>query len=239
VRLVIALALAALATAATAQPAMELAPGEALLSVQAEGRFATRPDTMTITAGAVTTGATAAEAVAANNVLAQRLIAAVRSGGIEPRDIRTSHFQVRPSFEGGRDEQEGRPPRILGYVATNVIEVRLRDLENVQSLISRLFEAGANTVSGPRFTLADDRAARRAAERNAIEEARAEAENYAVAMGRRVGRLLRIADRRSWSETISDEGIVISGTRIPPTPLEPGELEVRAVVFVDFALAPQ
>jgi uncharacterized protein YggE len=238
VRLVAAFLLAISATAAAAQPAMTLAPGEALLSVQAEGRFASRPDTMTMTAGAVTTGATPAEAAATNNALAQRLIEAVRAGGIEARDVRTSHFEVRPSFENSRDAQ-GQPPRILGYVVTNVIEVRLRNLENVQSLISRLFEAGANSVSGPRFSLADDRAARRAAQRNAVEEARAEAENYAAAMGRRVGRLLRVSDRRTWSETISDEGIVITGSRIPPTPIEPGEIEIRAIVFVDFALAPQ
>ena len=237
-RLVIAAALAALTTAAGAQPAIELAPGEALVSVEAEGRVASRPDTMTITAAAVTTGATAAEAVADNNALAQRLIAAMRAGGIEARDLRTTHFQVRPSFENERDAQ-GRPPRILGYVVTNAIEVRLRNLENAQSLISRLFEAGANSVDGPRFSLADDRAARRAAERNALEEARAEAENYAAAMGRRVGRLLRISDRRAWTEPMSQEAIYVSGSRVERTPIEPGEIATRAVVFVDFALAPQ
>jgi uncharacterized protein YggE len=242
-RLVIAMAAVAVAAAvpAASQPVATLAPGEALLSVEAEGRAASRPDTMTINAGTVTTGATAAEAVAANNALAQRLIAAVRAGGIEARDVRTSHFEVRPSFENEREArgEGGRPPRILGYVVTNALQIRLRNLDNVPSLISRLFEAGANSVNGPRFSLADDRAARRAAERNAIEEARAEAENYAAAIGRRVGRLLRVSDRRTWTEPMTSDGIMITGSRIPATPIEPGEIETRAIVFVDFALAPQ
>jgi uncharacterized protein YggE len=241
VRLVVALATLLATGAAAAQPGVTLAPNEALVSVEAEGRFASRPDVMTISAGTVTTGATAAEAVAANAALAQRLVAAVRGAGIEPRDVRTAHFQVEPRFEGGRNgrDEGGLPPRIVGYVVTNNLSVRLRDLGNAEGLIARLFEAGANTVRGPVFSLADDREARRAAERHAIEEAMAEAENYAAAVGRRVGRLLRVGDRRVWTEPVSSQGIIVSGSRIPPTPIEPGEIETRAIVYVDFALVPR
>ena len=241
-RLVIAVAaLLAAGGPATAQPVVALAQDEALLSVEAEGRIASRPDTMSITAGTVTTGATAAEAVAANAALAQRLVAAIRAAGIEARDVRTSHFEVRPTFEGERGERrsDGPPPRIVGYVVSNNLELRLRDLRDAESLIGRLFEAGANSVRGPVFSLADDREARRAAERNAIAEARAEAENYAAALGRRVGRLLRVGDRRSWTERLPDGGIMLTGSRIPPTPIEPGEIETRAIVYVDFALVPR
>lgn len=231
-----------LGTPAAAQPVTTLAPGEALISVEAEGRALSRPDVMTITAGTVTTGATAAEAVAANAALAQRMIEAVRRSGIQPRDVRTRHFRVEPRFDERSDDgvgPDGRPPRIVGYVVQNSVEITLRDLADAEGLISRLFEAGANSVGGPSFSLADDRAARRAAERNAVEEARAEADNYAAAVGRRVGRLLRISDRRSWNDSPYDGGIVVTGSRIPATPIEPGEIETRAVVYVDFALAPQ
>lgn len=223
-----------------AQPAIALGPGEALLSVQADGFARTRPDMMAINAGTVTTGTTAAEAVAANAALAQRLIAAVRGLGIEPRDIRTTSFSVNSQFEGDRERPsaDGRPPRITGYVVNNTVHVRLRELGNAERLIARLFEAGANSVRGPFFGLNDDRAARRAAERDAIAQARAEAENYAAAAGRRVGRLLRISERRTWTDN-DGEAIVVTGSRMPATPIEPGEIETRVTVFVDFALAPE
>lgn len=114
--------------------------------------------------------------------------------------------------------------------------MRLRDLSNAEPLVARLFEAGANSVRAPSFSLADDRAARRGAERAAIAEARAEAENYATALGKRVGRLIRIGDRKAWSNPISQETIVVTGSRIPRTPIEPGEITTQAVVYVDFAL---
>jgi uncharacterized protein YggE len=247
VRLVTALAaLAALAAAgaAAAQPAVTLAPGETLLSIQADGSVRARPDTMTIAAGVVTTGATAGEAVAANSALAERLVATIRGAGIEARDVQTANFRVQPRFEGGRDRDslapDGRPPMIVGYVVENGLSVQLRDLGKAREIISRLFEAGANSVSGPRFSLSGDRAraAEQAAERAAIAEATAKAENYAAAMGRRVGRVLRVSERRAWTDTNFD-GIVVSGSRIAPTPIEPGEITTNATIFVDYALVPQ
>lgn len=237
-----AVALNGVASAGAAQPAITLAPGEALLSVEATGVSRNRPDVMTMRAGAVTAAATAADAVAANAALAQRVLAAIRATGVADADVRTAGFRVRPEFEGTQDSErlgaDGRPPRIRGYVVENSFEVRLRNLANAQRLITRLFEAGANSVQGPYFSLADDRAARRAAERDAIEQAREQAENYAAAIRRRLGRVLRISDRRSFTETGAEE-IVLRQANMPETPVEPGEVETRATVFVDFALAPQ
>ncbi len=79
-RLVIALACAALiGTPAAAQAPDALAPGETLLSVQADGHYPTRPDTMTLSAGVVTTGATAAEAADANHTTSGRCSRPLRS----------------------------------------------------------------------------------------------------------------------------------------------------------------
>jgi uncharacterized protein YggE len=233
----------ALAGPVAAQPVVTLAPGETLLNVEAEGEVQSRPDVMAISAGVVTTGATAAEAVPANATLAQRLIAAVHDAGIGARDVRTTNFHVEPRFEGGRreeDRDDTAPPRIIGYVVENTVSIELHDLSTARSVISHLFEAGANSVSGPTFGLSNDESARRAAERAAIAEARAKADNYAVSLGRRVGRVLRIGERQVWTESDNEgQTIMVTGNRIPATPIEPGEISTRARIYVDFALAPQ
>lgn len=238
-----ALAAAAITSPALAEPVVTLAPGEALLSVKSEGRVLSRPDLMTLRAGTVTTGATAEEAVAANAALAQRMLQAVRDAGITPRDIRTENFRVRPEFEGGRDRYElnsqGRPPRILGYVAENHVSITMRDLNRAEELITRLFDAGANSVTGPHFGLSDNRTAIRAAERAAIAEARAAAENQASAASRRIGRLIRISHRQSWTDPNFEGMITVTGSGNPPTPIEPGEIATEVELWVDYALAPQ
>lgn len=211
-----------------------LQPGEAVISVQAEGVSRDRPNVMEISAGATTTGQTSQAAVRANAALVNRLIEVVRRSGVEARDVQTQQLNVTPRF--ARDRQEYEQPRILGYVAENSLRIRFRDLSRASEIIEALFASGANTVSGPRFSLNDEKPARRAAERDAIVQARAEADNLAGALGKRVGRLLRVTDRQVYaSEGNYGEAVVVTGSRTR-TPVEPGEISTSATVTVDFTL---
>ncbi|HEX8469174.1 MAG TPA: SIMPL domain-containing protein [Allosphingosinicella sp.] len=236
-----ALALAATAAGAAAQDiAISLAPGEVLLKVNAEGEHLARPDMMGITAGVVTTGRTAKEALAANNAQANRLLAAVRQNGIEPRDVQTSELSVAPQFarDDGDGDDEGRVRRITGYVARNRLSLRLRELRKAPDVVNALFEAGANEVQGPNFGLSDPAPSLRAARRAAVAEARAEADTYAEALGMRVARVLRVSERGP-SDREDGNYITVTGSRIPSTPLEPGEVSTAIEVWIDYALAPR
>ena len=238
-------ALAALPALASAQEVpVALNPGEVLLKVEAEGATRSRPDVMTITAGVVTTAATAREALAANSALAGRLVDVVRAKGIEPRDVKTAELSVDPQFEeisaaaAEREERERRAPRILGYVASNRLELRLRDLSRAPEVIDALFAAGANSVRGPRFSLSDPAPAERLARRAAVAAARLEAETYADALGMKLGRVLRVSERGNFEWDGGDQ-IILTGGRIPRTPVEPGELTTRIDVWIDYAMVPR
>jgi uncharacterized protein YggE len=229
----------ALCSAATAQDAaVRLNPGEVLLQVEAEGHSKNRPDVMGITAGVITNGDTAAEALAANSERADRMIKAVRDLGIAPEDARTSELSVRPVMSKDEDQNRStRPPTILGYVATNQIELQLRDLGRAPSIIDALFKNGANSVRGPVFSLSDPKPAQRQARFDAVKNAREEAETYAAAFGLRVARVVRSSERGDFRYEGNE--IIVSGTRIPRTPIEPGELTTTINLRVDYALAPK
>ncbi|MEA3010126.1 MAG: uncharacterized protein QOJ91_1818 [Sphingomonadales bacterium] len=243
--LALALALAAFPAAAAAQAIpIALNPSEVLLNVEAEGSQKSRPDVMTITAGVVTVAPTAAKALSANSELAYRLVDVIRSKGVDPRDVRTTELSVDPQFEELSDEaqvradREHRARRILGYVATNKLELRLRDLGKGPDLIDALFGAGANSVEGPEFSLADPAPAERLARRAAVEAARLEADTYAEALGMRVARVLRVSERGDF-ESEGGNDIVVTGSRIRRTPIEPGELTTRITVWIDYAMVPR
>lgn len=240
-RLVILAALAALTLpgAAGAQEVeLSLAAGETLLQVEAEGVSRARPDVMTIIAGVTTTGSTAAEALGANNAAADRVLARMRMLGVSAQDIRTRELSVRPRLARGRDEEEVAP-RILGFTANNQVELRLRDLGRAGDIISAAFEAGANNVEGPRFSLSDAAPQRRSAARDGVRLAREEAENYADALGMRISRVLRVTERGRAEERGAGNYITVSGSRLRSTPVEPGEIDTQVRVWVDFALAPR
>lgn len=233
---------AALPAAAAAQSvAIGLNPGEVLLKVEAEGEHLSRPDLMGMTAGVVTTGRTAREALTANSQLANRLIEAVRANGIQPRDVATFELSVVPQFEEpdrGRTDDEEPVRRIVGYVARNRLSLRLRELAKAPDIIDALFNAGANEVRGPSFGLSDPAPALREARRSAVRAAREEAEIYADAMNMRITRALRVSERGSFDQ--EDEGrIIVTGSRIPSTPLEPGELSTKVTIWIDYAMAPR
>jgi uncharacterized protein YggE len=234
-----ALALAALPAGAAAQDiAIALLPGEVLLKVEAEGEHLDRPDMMSLSAGVVTTGRSAKEAMTANATMANRLLAAVRQAGIEPRDVQTSRLTVAPQYDRERDGEESSVRRITGYVARNSLGLRLRDLGKAPDIVNALFEAGANEVNGPTFSLQDPEPALKAARVAAVAEARSEADTYAAALGMRIARVLRVSERSSFEG--EDAGyITVTGSRIPLTPLEPGEISTRVRVWIDYALVPR
>jgi uncharacterized protein YggE len=227
------------AAAAAQSVPIALAPGEVLLQVDAQGEHRARPDVMTVTAGVITTGKTAREALAANSELANRLIDAVRRAGVEPRDVRTAELSVDPQFsEGDRSGNDNRVPRILGYTASNRLELRLRDLGKASDIVDALFAAGANSVRGPVFSLADPKPAQREARRSAVATAREEADTYADALGMRVARVLRVSERGGF-ETRDGENIIVTGSRVSRTPVKPGELSTRIDILIDYALVPR
>jgi hypothetical protein len=241
-RLVIAGALALAAAPAVAQPAQphdasaQLRPGEVLLEVDTTGSVMSRPDVMTISAGVVTTGRTASEALSANAARAAGVVEAVRRHRIDARDVRTSDLSVEPAFEK-TEETDEREPRIMGYKATNDLELRLRDLARAPLLLDAMLAAGANTVRGPSFSLSDEGPSLRQARSRAVAAAREEAETYAGAMGMRISRTLRLSERRSWVDSESGEAIMVTGSRAR-TSIEPGEIQTQVRVWVDYALVP-
>jgi uncharacterized protein YggE len=205
-----------------------------------EGKASVRPDMMALSAGVVTTGATAAAALGANNEQVARLLDAVRNSGIAVRSLKTANLEVRPRFAGPdrRGVDDDGPARIVGFVARNTLNVELDRIATAGPLVSLMFEAGANEIAGPRFAIKDPSDARRKAERAAILDARAQADNYAAALGMKVARLARITDS-NFNEGRAMNEIVVTGSRIAATPIEPGEVEVKVTVSAEFQLEPR
>ena len=217
-----------------AQPRLE--PGEALLRIEARGSHVSTPDVMRMTVGTVTVGRTAREATNANNEVAARLIAAARALGVERRDIQTSSLSVDPQMDEEKADREGRAPRITGYVAKNLLELRIRELGRAPEMIDALFEAGANSVDGPTFSLSDPRPAEREARRKAVAAAREQAETYAEALGMRIVRVLQLSEA---SETAFMGANSLNVGLFSTASVESGVLQTRITVNVDYAMVPR
>jgi uncharacterized protein YggE len=183
---------AALSTPAAAQQAPSITQTIAgtRLDITATGEVTRVPDVAIITAGVVTRSATASGAIqdAANRM--QRVLAALKSAGVEDRDIQTSSVNLNPEYR----YPENQSPQLTGYSATNQLTIRFRDIRNSGKILDALVGQGANQINGPTLTIDKPEAALDEARAKAIAEARARAELYARSLGMRVVRVVSVSE---------------------------------------------
>jgi len=248
VRHLIAAALLATATGAGAQ-SVQLQPGETLLQVEAEGQATYLPDAAFITVGVVSTGTTAAEATQGNAATMTGVIAALKKAGVGDRYIRTQLINVQPRLARSNPQDYQEQPRITGYVANNSVAVTVTKLTTAPQVIAAAFGAGANSVNGPNLGNMDPQTGMADARAIAINNARAEADDYAKGLGLRVVRVLRVSERGNNARAV--DFVVTTGSRLsegagapppPPPPAPPpvagGEMKRTVTVYVDYALTP-
>lgn len=226
-----------------AQVALELRPGETLLEVQAVGQTSVAPDIAYLEIGVVTTATGAKEATDANAEKMTGVIAAIRAAGIEPRFIRSEQINVQPRFaRAGQNDFQGQA-QITGYVARNSVNVTVTKLDLASAVVTAAFGAGANSVNGPNLGLLDSSKAVAEARKDALADARAEAETYAAGLGMRVARVLRVSERGRSTDGVANANLLhrleSPAASYAATPVARGEMRQRVTLWIDFALAPK
>jgi uncharacterized protein YggE len=167
------------------------------ISIEGTGEVTAPPDMAVINSGVTTQGATAREALDANSEAMNALLAELEEAGIAERDIQTSGFSVTPNYvyTDARDENGYTlPPKISGYQVSNIVMVRIRDLDSLGQVLDRSVTVGANTVNGVTFSVADPSEVYNQARRQAFADAREKAELYAEVAGETLGELESIRE---------------------------------------------
>lgn len=232
-----ALILAGSATAASAQTATasDAAFRATTLNLSAYGQSRTAPDKATISLGVQTTAATAADAIRQNAERMNRVIEALKKGGIASKDIQTSGLNLNPQYV----YQENLPPRLTGYQASNTVTVTVHDLTRVGQAVDATVNAGADTVGGVSFGLEDSTEAENAARLKAVSALQAKANLYAQAMGYRIARLVTLNEGSSYAAPPPAPPVPMMAARAESyakTTVEPGEMNVRVDVSATYEL---
>ena len=117
-------------------------------------------------------------------------MAAIRAAGIAERDIQTSGISLNPNYKYA----ENQPPTIVGYQASNTVNVKVRDLSKLGKVLDTFVAQGANQVNGPNFEVDKPDEAYDEARIAALKKAQARAQNYADALGLKVRRIVSISE---------------------------------------------
>lgn len=169
---------------------MVAAPQGTLLSISATAEASRTPDVATISTGVVTQAADANAAMRDNAVQMDKMMAALRAAGIAARDIQTSGINLNPQYKYA----DNQPPAIVGYQASNTVNVKVRELAKLGKVLDALVAQGANQINGPSFGIDKPEAAMEEARLAAVKKAQAQAQTYARALGLQVKRIVSISE---------------------------------------------
>lgn len=190
------------------------------------------PDIAQAQLGVQTFADSVAEAVAENNTRSAAIQAAMSAQGIAAKDMHTTGFNVYPQM----DYEKDRAGVVVGYWATNTLNVRMRNLAKVGEVLQAGIEAGANNVSGLYFSLEDPDSLLQEARVQAVADARQRAVALVEAAGAKLGKVLSIRETSPWYGPVMARADFDKAEGAASVPVQPGELEVTGQVEVVFAI---
>lgn len=234
-----------LALVAQAQPRLpqppasgpRVGPLERTIRVEGTGEVKVAPDEAFIDVAVETLAPTAKAAAEENARKMDKVVTALVQAGIPRKEIETRNFSVFPEYQPQPRAEE--PPKLRGYRVSNQVEVHVRELSRVGTLLDVALGAGANRVDSVRFGLSKPEVVQGEALRDAVGRARQSAQVLASSLGVRLGPVL---DASTVSEPPRPFQAVarfeMAEAADVTTPIQPQEQTVTARVTLIFAIEP-
>ncbi|GGC46515.1 SIMPL domain-containing protein [Chelatococcus reniformis] len=232
------LALAGALVAATTAVAQEPAPRENRV-VRVEGHASREmvPDMARLSLGVTSRAPKPGDALAANAADAQKVIDIAKRSGIEPRDIQTSAVNLTENMRNKRDAASSSITQEPdGFIATNTVTVRVRDLGKLGSLLTEVVAGGANRINGLSFDVASRDKVVEELRVEAVADARKTANRLAEAAGAGVGRIMVITYPPRGAAPVAEFGMMRAASPRAAVPIEVGALTIAADVETVWSL---
>lgn len=229
------LLLGACARPGSAAPAAQQQEGvQEIITVTGIGEVRGTPDLAVVTLGVEVRDEDLQSALDQVNATMTEVTEALTEEGIDDEDMQTQAFDVRQ--EKPRDPQTGEPTGETTFVVSNLLNVQIRDIDEVGEFVGAALDAGANQVVNLNFALEDPASLRSQARQLAAENALDKAEELADALGVRAGPPLQIREGgtvRPQIEAVEAEAALGRGGG--PV-ISPGQLSISVHVSVTFQL---
>ena len=218
--------------ASSSTPAAAAATVQAGLTTRGTGRVPGSPDVMTVTLGVEVTAGKAVDALAQNSAKAHAVIAALTGGGVDAKDIQTAQLSLWPEYAPNR-------PVVTGYHVTDTVTAKLRDMAKAGSVIDGAVAAAgdAGRLQGVSFAIDDAGALKAQARKDAVAQARQQAEQMAAAAGVKLGALRSLREVTQDSPAYYPMAGTAAQASSAPTPIQPGTQELTVVVEATWDVA--
>jgi uncharacterized protein YggE len=224
---------ASAAVAPAAQTGVPAVPGS--ITVVGQGKAFGTPDQAQAQIGVDIFAETVDEAANQNQATFDQLMAALTDLGIAQEDIQTSNYSV---WAEQRYNENGIPEGIAGYRVTNQVNVTIRDISKVSDVLAAAIDAGANSIYGVSFSVADPAALEAEARAAAMADAEQRAASLAELGNVELGGISIISEviGSPVQPLLRDMGAGGAAELASAPGISPGQLSFQVQVQVTYAL---
>ena len=204
-----------------------------MINVSGEGKVKTAPDQALISISIETKGTKAAEVKQENDKKMDAILKFIKKSNIAAEDFQTQRISLNPNYDYEKKK--------YSYIATQSVEILLKDLSKYDTLMEGLVNEGINRIDNVEFKSSKLLQLQSDARKLAIKDAKAKAEDFVSVLGQKVGKAIVISDN---SQTYNPQPRMYAmksmsmdkSESAPRETLAIGEIEIIANVSVSFVL---
>ncbi len=201
------------------------------ITVSGEGKIKVTPDYATITIGVENTGNDAADVKKKNDATVDAVIKYIKGFKIPAADYQTKQVYLHKSYDYNKKKHN--------FVANQQISITLRDLSKYDTLMMGLVDTGINNINGVEFKSTKLAQYESDARKAAVVEAKAKANDYATALGQKMGKAILVTDNSQTNYPMPRMYAMkaeMADAGMSQETLAIGEIEITSNVTVSFIL---
>jgi uncharacterized protein YggE len=164
------------------------------ISVSGMGKVSAVPDLATVSIGVQSQAASATDVKNQNNDKVNKVIAFIKSQGLDDKDIKTSDYSLQPQYQYSTNGK----PSINSYTLNQSVVVKVhgvdKNTDTLNKIIDGAVNAGANQVYGSNLSVEDPSSLQEKAQESAIADAKQKAEKLAKAAGLTLGKVVSVSE---------------------------------------------
>ncbi len=213
------------------------------ISVSAQGTADSIPNVGKITATIESKNPNIDLARQENDKKVSTIVVKLKELGVDEKDIKTQNISGGQGYEAlPADRQETMmypaPPRPNTNLFSTSLEITIRNFDLTDKILSTLTQNGLTNLYGPQLTTSDEKLeeAKSQAREKAVANAKKKAEELAKASGRKIGRVVNIAEQGDYGYPVPM--MAKSGAELidKASTIQPGQNQVTINLSVDFLL---
>lgn len=203
-----------------------------MINVSGEGKIKVEPDQVLISISVETKGVNGTDVKKENDAKMDAVLKTIKKANILKEDFQTQRVSLNPNYDYEKKKNY--------YLATQTVQILLKDLSKYDTLMEGIVEAGINRINNVEFKTSKLTQLQSDARKLAVKDAKAKAEDFVSVLGQKVGKAITISDNSSsynpppimygrMKETSTSDSS-------PRETLAVGEIEIIVNVSVSFIL---